>query len=46
MKNENQPVGQASRLSEPSNNPIKADLATAYEDYKWLYIKGWINDDL
>ena len=27
-----------------ANNPIKANLATAYEDYKWLYIKGWIND--
>jgi len=29
-----------------ANNPIKADLATVYEDYKWLYIKGWINDVL
>ena len=29
-----------------ANNPIKADLATVYEDYKWLYIKGWINDGL
>ncbi len=27
-----------------ANNPIKAKLAEEYEDYKWLYIKGWIND--
>ena len=27
------------------NNPIKVNLAVAYEDYKWLYVKGWINDD-
>ncbi len=27
-----------------ANNPIKANLAEEYEDYKWLYIKGWIND--
>lgn len=28
-----------------ANNPIKANLAERYEDYKWLYIKGWINDN-
>ena len=27
-----------------ANNPIKANLANKYEEYKWLYIKGWIND--
>ncbi len=27
-----------------ANNPIKANLAEEYEDCKWLYIKGWIND--
>jgi len=27
------------------NNPIKAHLAHGYTDYKWLYIKGWINDN-
>ena len=27
-----------------ANNPIKANLAEEYEYYKWLYIKGWIND--
>jgi REP element-mobilizing transposase RayT len=26
-----------------ANNPITANLAERYEDYKWLYIKGWIN---
>jgi REP element-mobilizing transposase RayT len=29
-----------------ANNPIKADLATVYEEYRWLYMKGWINDEL
>lgn len=29
-----------------ANNPIKANLVTKYEDYKWLYIKGWINDTM
>ncbi|MBI4744580.1 MAG: transposase [Actinobacteria bacterium] len=28
-----------------ANNPIKAGLAEKYEDYKWLFIKGWINDN-
>ena len=28
-----------------ANNPIKAQLANNYEEYRWLYIKGWINDD-
>ena len=27
------------------NNPIKAHLAQEYADYKWLYIKDWINDN-
>ncbi len=27
-----------------ANNPIKVNLANKYEEYKWLYIKGWIND--
>lgn len=28
-----------------ADNPIKANLANRYEDYKWLYVKGWIHDD-
>ena len=24
---------------------VKANLARQYEDYKWLYIKGWITGD-
>jgi len=27
-----------------ANNPIKANLAKEYENYKWLYIKGWIGN--
>ncbi len=27
------------------NNPIKAHLSQGYADYKWLYIRGWINDN-
>ncbi len=30
------------KLNYIANNPIKASLARQYEDYKWLYIKGWI----
>ncbi|MBE9546210.1 MAG: transposase [Proteobacteria bacterium] len=29
-----------------ANNPIKANLARQYKDYKWLYIKGWMKKDL
>ena len=25
------------------NNPIKAHLAQGYADYKWLYVKDWLN---
>ena len=28
-----------------ANNPIKGNLAERYENYKWLYVKGWINDN-
>lgn len=28
-----------------ANNPMKANLAKGYNDYNWLYIKGWINND-
>ncbi len=28
-----------------ANNPIKANLSKSYIDYKWLYVKGWINDN-
>ncbi|OGL41150.1 MAG: hypothetical protein A2042_09230 [Candidatus Schekmanbacteria bacterium GWA2_38_11] len=28
------------------NNPVKADLVEEYKNYKWLYVKGWINDSL
>ena len=31
------------KINYVANNPLKAHLASAYEDYKWLYIKGWIN---
>ncbi|MBI4824399.1 MAG: transposase [Nitrospirae bacterium] len=34
------------KLNYIANNPIKANLSNRYEDYKWLYIKGWIDDDL
>ncbi|MBC8499860.1 MAG: transposase [Candidatus Atribacteria bacterium] len=27
------------------NNPIKANLSKSYIDYKWLYVKGWINNN-
>jgi len=26
------------------NNPIKANLSQKYTDYKWLYVKDWLND--
>ena len=26
------------------NNPIKANLSKSYTDYKWLYVKGWIDN--
>ncbi len=29
-----------------ANNPIKTGLVERHEFYKWLYIKGWINDNL
>ncbi|NWF75078.1 MAG: transposase [Nitrospirae bacterium] len=32
------------KLNYIANNPIKANLVEEYEEYKWLYIKGWIND--
>ena len=33
------------KLNYIANNPIKANLARQYEDYKWLYIQGWITHD-
>ena len=27
------------------NNPIKAQLSQDYTDYKWLYVKDWLNDN-
>jgi len=33
------------KLNYIANNPIKANLARQYEDYEWLYIKGWITGD-
>jgi REP element-mobilizing transposase RayT len=27
------------------NNPIRKGLARNPEDYKWLYVKGWLNDN-
>ena len=30
------------KLNYIANNPIKSNLAERHEDYKWLYIKGWI----
>ena len=32
------------KLKYIANNPIKAELAERYENYKWLYLKGWINE--
>ncbi|TSA05992.1 MAG: hypothetical protein D4R73_11935 [Deltaproteobacteria bacterium] len=34
------------KLNYIANNPIKANLAAKYGDYRWLYIKGWINDNV
>ena len=28
-----------------ANNPIKAHLSQEYSDYKWLYVKDWLNDN-
>ena len=42
IRNENEFLD---KLNYIANNPIKAKLAEGYEDYKWLYIKGWINDN-
>lgn len=33
------------KLEYIANNPIKMNLAKDYEDYRWLYIKGWIEPD-
>ena len=33
------------KLNYIANNPIKANLARQHEDYRWLYIKGWITHD-
>ena len=27
------------------NNPIKAQLSKKHTDYKWLYVKDWLNDN-
>ena len=27
------------------SNPIKAHLVQGYADYKWLYVKDWLNDN-
>lgn len=27
------------------NNPIRKDLVRNPKDYKWLYVKGWLNDN-
>lgn len=32
------------KLKYIANNPVKAELAERYENYKWLYVKGWINE--
>ena len=42
IRNENEFL---EKLNYIANNPIKANLAERYGDYKWLYIKGWINDN-
>ena len=31
-------------LERSDGGQVKANLARQYEDYKWLYIKGWIKD--
>jgi REP element-mobilizing transposase RayT len=39
------------KINSIANNPVKANLTeeveeqTGHSSYKWLYIKGWINDD-
>jgi REP element-mobilizing transposase RayT len=33
------------KINYVANNPIKANLAEGYEDYKWLYIKDWIDNN-
>ena len=33
------------KLGYIANNPMKANLSREYEDYKWLYIRGWIDAD-
>ncbi len=43
IRNENEFL---EKLNYIANNPIKANLVKKYEDYKWLYIKGWIKDEL
>jgi REP element-mobilizing transposase RayT len=30
------------KLLYTANNPIKSKLAETHADYKWLYVKGWI----
>ena len=30
------------KMSYIANNPIESNLAKKYEDYRWLYVKGWI----
>ena len=27
------------------NNPMKAHLSQEYRDYKWLYVKDWLNNN-
>ena len=31
-------------LERSDGGQVKASLARRYEDYRWLYIKGWIKD--
>ncbi len=33
------------KMSYVVNNSLKKSLARSPEEYKWLYVKGWLNDD-
>jgi REP element-mobilizing transposase RayT len=33
------------KMSYIANNPIELNLAKKHEDYRWLYVKGWIDNN-
>lgn len=42
IKSEKEFIGEINYIV---NNPIKAHLSQGYADYKWLYVKDWLNDN-